>query len=126
MRIYKLVDVDESKLIFVRVLANLSENDLGINKIKKSQVVNMLFEAMKETRHKGLIYHILMAFMLFSRDPDIYKLLMRNKFLTMLETISIFSIKDQDQVFSLLYGLKVFTKRATESNLSELFLVSYF
>lgn len=126
VRIYKKVDADDVKLIFVRVLANLSENDLGLNKIKRLGVVNMLQDAIKDCRQKNLLYHFIMAFLLFSKDQELYRLMMKNKLLTMLENVSFSAIKDSENLTALLYGFNLFSKRATESNLSELFLVFIF
>ena len=123
MRIYRKLDHDDMKILFVRVIAKSGENDLGLMKIKRLGTINIFYEGLKDCRNKTLIYHFAMAFLIFSKDPDIYKTLLKNKFIVMLENISFTQVKDPEDLNALLYGINIFAKRATESNLSELFLV---
>lgn len=125
LKIYRSLDQDDIKIIFIRLIANCSENELGLNKVKRLGVVQIINDEMKDCKNKTLLYHFAMAFLIFSKDVEIYRSLLRTKFLKILENLSFSHVKNDSDVYSLLFGINLFTKRATESNLSELFLVYF-
>ena len=122
-RTYQKLDQDDLKILLVRIVANTAENDLGLSKIKKSEIFFKFQEAAKTCRNKTLLYHYLMAFLICSKDPDVYNILIKNKFLLMFESLSFMQVKESEDINALLYGINLFTKRATLSNLFDLFLV---
>lgn len=123
-RIFKTLDQDYLKVIFIQILANCGENELGLNKIKRFGLVSQLYEASKKIRNKSLSYHIAMAFLIFCKDNDIYHYLTKNKFIMMFENMNLSQVKEEEDLEALLFGFTLFTKKSTESNLSELFLVN--
>ena len=102
IRIYRKLDNDDMKILFVRVIAKSGENELGLSKIKRLGVINIFYEGVKDCRNKTLLYHFAMAFLIFSKDPDIYKTLLKSKFIGMLENISFSQIKEPEDLNALL------------------------